>query len=417
MLKRLLSRLTGAQQDELAPSLLAAACFFCILFAAFMLRPLRESMGLRSGIDALHTLYLGTLALMVVANIIYAALVARFRRASIITIFFRAAMLCIALFAFLLYTQPAEPSALLGNTFFIWFSVFNVLATSVFWQLMADTHSLENSKRLFGFIGVGGTLGAIAGSAYAWQLAEILGPAGLMLCAILLLEAAAQLAKRISANQSNQTNAHQEPIGGSPFAAFKDILQSPYLIAIAAYILLFTICSTLLWFQKMRIVNAAVEGTNAQTATFAAIELAAQSATVILQLCLTSRIIRLLGVGKTLAIVPLITVAGFVALALSPTILIYTIFEATRKASNYALSKPARETLFTVVPREDKYKAKALIDTFVYRAGDVVGTGVDLALAAAAALIAAAAIPLASCSLALAISLGVMQRRKANTPE
>jgi AAA family ATP:ADP antiporter len=458
MLNRLLSRCTGARQDELAPSLTAAACFFCILFAAFMLRPLRESMALSSTDDSailaaiyhtlsldreiikpLYLLYLGTLCLTIFANIPYSALVARVSRATTVKVLFRFAMLCIAAFVIAPKFLPEAWRPDLAVLFFIWFSVFNVLTASAFWQLMADTHRFEDSKRLFGFIAIGGTLGAIAGSAYAWEFASIIRhsalgeqavPIVLMCSAILLLEAAAQLAKRISKSKPAPHHAERTPIGGSALAGLIDLARSPYLLAITAYLLIFTVGSTFLWFEKMRIVEATVSGQTDQTRIFAAIELVAQTATIILQLALTSRIIRILGVGKTLTIAPLITVLGFISLAVAPILLVYTAFEATRKAANYALAKPARETLFTVIPREDKYKAKALIDTFVYRAGDVLGVAAHLAIVALAATLATDAptkavsqltlaiiVPLAATAIVIALTLGAMQRRKAITTE
>ena len=184
----------------------------------------------------------------------------------------------------------------------------------------------------------------------------------------------------------------------------------PYLGGVGMMVLLFTIGSTLLYFEKLRIVELAVEGDADRTRLFAGIELAGQILTVVLQLLLTGRLMRWLGVGVMLAAVPLITVLGFGALGLFPTLAVLTVFEATRRAGNFALTKPARETLFTVVPREDKYKAKAGIDTFVYRGGDSVGTGIDWALARLGAPIAAVAIPVGVIGIVLAGWLGRRQK-------
>lgn len=461
MVKQWLSRLTGAKQSELAPSMLAAACFFCVLCASFMLRPLREAMALRNVDDSailgwvygtfsldreiiqpLYLLYLGTLILTVLVNVPYSALVARVSRVAVVAVLFRFAMVCIAGFVVAPDQLPEAWRPEIAVLFFVWFSVFNVLTASTFWQLMVDTHRLEDSKRLFGFIGVGGTLGAIGGSASAWWLAGTLGdsaladrlgarvvPIVLMVCSVVFLEAAVQLSKRISRVRAESTGIERERIGGSALAGLTDLARSPYLLSITAYILIFTIGSTFLWFEKMRIVEASVEGQDEQTAIFAAIEFAAQSATVVLQLFLTSRIIRLFGVSRTLALVPLITILGFVSLVIAPVLVIYTAFEASRKAANYALTKPARETLFTVVSREDKYKAKALIDTFVYRGGDVLGVAAHLGVAALVVSITrntdesplqmqglltlGIIVPLGLIALALAFTLGRMQRRRA----
>ncbi|MEM8835230.1 MAG: MFS transporter [Planctomycetota bacterium] len=421
MIRRQLERVVDFEEGEFLPALLAGLYFFCLLFGYFMLRPLRESMGLEGGVDRLRWLYVGTLVSIIVINVIYGALVSKVERRRFIPIVYRFAIACLLVFLGLLLWRGDELGATVGSVFYVWLSAFNVFTLTVFWGFMADTFTLEQGKRLFGFIGLGGTLGALAGSTYAWQLAGLLGPVGLMLSAAVLLECATQLARRLGtlAARRSQEEAREEvePVGGVSWSGITRVLQSPFLRGIAIYILVFTVMSTLLYFEKMRIVDETVEGLNKRTEVFAGIEVLAQSLTILVQVFLTARLMRWFGVGSLLAVVPAVSLVGFSWLTLAPSLLAVTVFEATRKACNYGVSKPARETLFTVVSRDEKYKAKGVIDTFVYRTGDSVGTLVDKPIHAAAVALAAVALPLAALGVGLAVWLGLAEKRRAEADD
>ena len=405
---RILDKLVDFRSGEGVPAVLGTLCFFCLLFSYSLLRPLREAFGLERGEDSLRLLFLATLVAMTVVSVAYGWLVKTLPRRIFVPLVYRLAILSLAAFLALLLWKGEGVSRWVGSVFYVWLSVFNVLAVSVFWALMADSFSLEQGKRLFGFVGVGGTAGAIVGSSTTWQLAEHIGPVGLMLVAMVLIEFAAQLAGALNRRSARGIDAplNDRRIGGSAWAGLGHMMRSPFLAGIALYVLLYTVGSTLLYFEKMRIVASAVEGRDERTSVFAAIELAGQSMTIILQVFLTGRLMKWLGVGALLAAMPLVSLIGFGALWVWPTLAVVTLFEAARRASNFALSKPARETLFTVVPRDDKYKAKAVIDTVVYRGGDTVGTLVDKVVAMAMASVAVVALPLSAGSLVLGFWLG-----------
>jgi AAA family ATP:ADP antiporter len=415
MAPRWLHRLIDLREEELAPSTMGAVYFFCLMFGYFMLRPLRESMGLEGGVGRLRLLFLATLLVMVVVNVGYGWLVANLRRRLFVPLIYRGAIACLLVFTLLLLSGN-EPGGLVGRVFYVWLSVFNLLAVSVFWALMADTFTLEQGKRLFGFIGVGGTAGAIAGSTFAWTLAERLGPIGLMILAACLIEAAAQIATRLARRDPRDRSLANERIGGAPWRGLLDVVRNPYLGALGAYVMLYSVLSTLLYFEKMRIVEANVAGADARTSVFAGIELAGQTLTVLIQLFLTGRLMRWFGVGTLLAAVPAVTIAGFAALLLAPTLGVLATFEAVRRASNFALSKPARETLFTVVSRDERYKAKGAIDTFVYRGGDSLGTLADKGAELAALSAGYLAIPIAGVALTLSVWLGFRERARNTQP-
>jgi AAA family ATP:ADP antiporter len=408
----LLARLVDARENESVPMLLAAAQFFCLLFGYFMVRPLRETMGLRGGVDEVRVLFQVTIGVMIVGNLAYGLVASRVGRRALVPGVYGAVVLSMGGFLAWMLAAGEGESVWLWRVFYVWLSVINVFTVSVFWQLLADVFTLEQGKRLFGFIGVGGTTGAIAGSTYAWELADRIGTFGLMVSASALFIAAGVIAlvlcRAVGPGPSEPARAGVEgrAVGGRAWSGLTRLFADRYLGGVGLLVLLFTIGSTLLYFEKLRIVGLAVEGDADRTRLFAGIELAGQVLTVVLQVLLTGRLMRWLGVGALLAVVPLVTVFGFGALGFFPVLTVLTVFEATRRAGNFALTKPARETLFTVVPREDKYKAKAGIDTFVYRGGDSIGTGIDGLLARLGAPVAAVAIPVGLIGVWLAGWLG-----------
>jgi len=301
----------------------------------------------------------------------------------------------------------------------VWFSVFNLFAVMLFWALMADRFTLEQAKRLFGAIAVGGTLGAIFGPWLASQLARPLGTPALLLVAaaflVLALGAAAWLARLRP--QEGHAPAEESLIGGSAWEGFRAVFRSPYLLALCAYVLILAIMATFLYFTRLQMVAALGTSLDMRTAMFARIDMITQVATLLLQAVVTGHLMKRLGVSVALALLPITALLGFIGLAIAGSIAALVAFEATFRAVQRGIMRPSRETLFTVVPRADRYKAKAFIDTFVYRAGDVVGAqteGLLKQLGMGLAALAAVAVPLAAAWMALGLWLGYAQRARAN---
>lgn len=421
MIRRFIERVVDFAPGEFGPAVLSALYFFCLLFGYFMLRPLRDALGLEHGVDSLQVLFLITLGVMVIANLAFGFVASRLERRVFVPLVYGFAVLCIGVFLAIFLVRGEDRSALVGQVFYVWLSVFNLFAVTVFWGFMADIFRREQGKRLFGFIGVGGTAGAICGSAWSLALADTLGATGLFGCAMLCVAMAGAIAIALDRKAERRSMIGHEDegeppprIGGASWEGIRDVARSPYLMGIAVYVGLFTVLSTFLYFEKARIVEALTTETDSRVQVYAGIELGGQMLTIVLQLFVTGRLMRLLGVGTLLAVVPAVTVIGFVGLAAVPSLLVIAVFEALRRASNHALSKPARETLFTVVPRADKYKAKSFIDTFVYRGGDAVGTLADRGIAAGGVTVAWVAVPLAAGALLLSFWLG---RREELTPD
>ena len=351
---------------------------FSVLSSYYILRPIRDDMGVAGGIENLPWLFTGTLAGMIAVNPPFAALVARLPRARFITVTYRFFISNLLIFALLLNLASAEQNIWLGRVFFIWTSIFNLFVVSVFWALMVDVFDTEQSKRLFGFIAAGATLGGIVGSSVTASLAKQVSPTYLLLISAALIELAVFGVRRLSKlsqalRQQPALRRDEAPIGGSVLSGVTHALKSPYLINVSVYILLFTITSTFLYFQQAEIARQSFADRGARTAFFARVDLWVNVLTLGAQLFLTSRLLRAVGVGWTLATLPALSILGFGTLASMPTISVLVAYQVLRRAGNFAFARPTREVLFTVVPREDKYKAKSFIDTVVYRLGDQVG--------------------------------------------
>jgi AAA family ATP:ADP antiporter len=293
--------------------------------------------------------------------------------------------------------------------------------TSIFWCLMADTFNSEQAKRMFGFIGVGGTLGSITGSATA-ALATHIGAVTLLLVSAALLELGVLTVLRfpmreggsapMSGRKRLDASADGDVIGGRVWAGFTHVLNSPYLLGICGFMLLFTIGATFLYFAQSDLVGRAYADRATRTAVLAKLELAVQTLTVLTQIFLTGRIIRWLGLAATLAILPVLSVVGFAALGAFPVFAMVAVFTVLRRGGNFAVTNPAMEVLFTVVKREDKYKAKNVIETVVYRSGDQIGGWTYSGLAALGLTlvgISYVAIPLSAAFLGLGLWLGWRQ--------
>lgn len=414
--------------------------FFFLLFGYFLIRPVREAMGVQRSMSDLRILFVSTCAASLVVTLAFGSVVSRLDRSRFIPIAMRGVIVCLIGFAGVQLFFAADIGVWTGYVFYVWLSVINVFMVSVFWAFMVDVWSLEQSKRLFPAIGIGGTLGALLASLFAWQMAEFIGAAAQMLLAAALFEGTVWVMRAIDRRSdappprrpepgktAQRQPAQREPggLGGSWWEGATAIVGSPYLLGIGLYIVLMTVSSTLIYFLQAGLVADASEELESRVALFAQLDMWTQLATLLAQLFVTARLIRWLGVGLTLAVLPLVTLLGFAALAWVSSIqgvegwqvfAVFATFNALHRASRYAVARPARETLFAVVPAEQKYKAKPIVDVFLYRGGDVAGAGVDRLLATLAVGLggmAVAAAPLAVLWGGLGVWLAWRQRAHA----
>src|SRR5262244_152101 len=375
---RLLKRLIDVRRAEMRALGWSWLYIFCVLSSYYILRPIRDEMGVAGGVENLQWLFTGTLLGMILVNPPFAALVAKLPRVRFIALTYRFFIANLLIFVLLLKMASAEQDIWIGRVFFIWTSVFNLFVVSVFWALMVDVFNSEQSKRLFGFISAGATLGAIVGSSITASLASHVPATYLMVGSAVLLEVAVFSVRQLSRlsdvlHRRPTVGAEETPIGGSVLSGFTHAFKSPYLVNVSIYILLYAVTSTFLYFQQAEIARQAFADRGARTAFFARIDLWVNILTLVAQIFVTGKVLRAFGVAFTLATLPALSVLGFSALAVTPTLVILVIYQVLRRAGNFAFARPSREVLFTVVPREDKYKAKSFIDTVVYRTGDQAG--------------------------------------------
>src|ERR1700733_9112288 len=375
---RYLNKIIDVGPSE-APALVWAWLYiFSLLSSYYILRPIRDQMGIAGGVNNLQWLFTGTLIGMLVLNVPFSYLVKIYPREKFIAISYRFFAANILLFAFALYLATPEQTIWVGRIFFIWTSIFNLFVVSIFWQMIVDIFISEQGKRLFGFIAAGATLGAIAGSVFTVSTVEHMAQGYLMVGAALMLEVAVFCVRRLSGLSAAlasrpRTEQPQQPIGGTLLGGIRDALSSSYLLNVSLFLLLYAVTSTFLYFQQAAVVSHSFQNRAAQTAFFASVDLGVNVLTLVVQLFLTGRILKRFGGGTALSMLPLFSVLGFGAVALLPTLSSVVAFQLIRRAGNFAIARPTREVLFTVLPREDRYKAKSFIDTAVYRLGDQIG--------------------------------------------
>ena len=420
LLRRFFNGLLNIRREEVAPILVAAGFFFCVLTALMVLRPARDAIGMGRGLDEVRWLFIGTAVVTLGVNPMFGWLVSRFTRLVFITATYAFFALSLVGFYALITVAPAAVGEISGRVFYVWFSVFNLFSTMVFWALMADRFTPEQSKRLYGAIAVGGTLGAIFGPWLASVLVKPLGTAAMMLVSAGFLLAAIGAARVVSWLQPGQSKelatetaaVNRTVIGGNAWAGIGAVLRSRYLLGISAYVLLMSIMSTFLYFTRLSMVAALGDDIDLRATVFAQLDTITQVTTLLLQLVVTGHIMKRFGVSVALMLLPLTASLGFVGLAAAGSFAVLVLFQATFSAIQRAVARPARETLFTVVSREDKYKSKAVTDTFVYRGGDVIGAWTEGwlgSLGLALVGLASAVVPLAAAWALLGLWLGRRQ--------
>jgi len=449
-------KLVMLKPDEGRAVVLSAAYFFFVLFSYYLLRPLRDEMGIRGDLDKLPWLWTGTTIATLLAAPLFSWVTARFPRRTFIPWFYRFIALNLLVFYVVLVTvaKGGPKNIQVGYAFYIWLSVVNLMMTSVFWAFMADMFVNEQGKRLFGIIAVGGTFGAICGSLIPAFLAEHVGAVHLMLLSIVLIEGAVQCVLALcrhfqirSATIAAMSNCPacgydltglavvdesrrcpecgaavplQAPVSREPsrkvWEGLRIISKSPYLQMMVVYMLLFTITSTFVNFEQSRVIKAASAVSDERVAIFARIDLVVNILTLLTQLFVTGQLLTRVGVMAGLLLLPLLTLAGFTAMAMSETVMVLFVFLVLRRAMHYAIDRPTREVLYTVLGPDEKYKSKSFIDTFVYRTGDLAGAGSTILANKVAIGVLALAIPASILWAGSAAVLGMLQKKQGKSP-
>ena len=445
-------RVLNMRRGEFVLAVLSALFFFFVLCGYFFLRPVREAMGVARGMGDLRWLFAVTSLASLFAVLVFGGVVARTNRRRFIPIAYLFVIACLIGFATLLIQDVRAGGGLIGTdaetglargvgyTFYVWLSVINLFSTSVFWAFMVDVFDVDQGKRMFPFIGIGGTLGALAGGGGASLISGLTDspylPAGLMLIgagcfalaiAVMLIldrQAGASELSRLGAGmgsgaaeggEGGRPGGSGARIGGGALEGLRAVFTSPYLLGVGLWVVFMAISNTLIYFTQANVILEATDTFSQRVGSFANFDFLAQAATLFTQIFVTTHVIRKLGVGWTLAVLPLVTVLGFVVLAVWPVYGVMMIFQAVHRATRYAVSRPSRETLFSVVPPAEKYKGKPIVDVFLYRGGDLAGAGIDglfAMLGLGLAWVAMSTAPLAGMWIALSIGLGQAQARR-----
>lgn len=411
-----LQRTVPGTAQERRAALWSFAYFFSLLAGYYVLRPLRDQMGIAGGTKNLPWLFTATFVSLLVAQPLYGALVARLPRVRFIPIVYHFFVANLALFWLLLFFDIEK--VIVARVFFVWVSVFNLFAVAVFWSFMADLFTSEQGKRLFGFIGAGGTAGALLGPVITICLSGPLGPVNLPIAAAVFLEFAVLCVHQVEkvADPRTEAASQAQGIGGSAFAGLSELMRSPFLLGVAGWVSLLSFGATIAYFAQANIVSATFHSAAAQTRLFAGIDLAVGLLSLATQVFATATFLKRLGTGIAAAALPAIYVVGFAALAIAPSLSVVVTLQVAQRWMNFAIANPARQVFFTVVGREEKYKAKNLIDVVIYRGSDAlygwVYDGLQ-ALGLKLGAIALFALPVAAGWLFLSTALGRTQERLA----
>ncbi|HWC63113.1 MAG TPA: MFS transporter, partial [Rhizomicrobium sp.] len=331
-LDRVLAKLVAVRSGETPALLWSSAYFFVLLAAYYILRPVRDQMGIAGGVKSLPNLFTLTFVVILIAQPAYGALVARIARSKFIPIVYHFFVLNLAVFWALLHYNIEVKLA--AQAFFVWLSVFNIFAVAVFWSFMADLFESEQSKRLFGFIAAGGQAGAMAGPALAITLAKPLGPANLLILAAILLEVAvfctARLEKAVAVLAPkeprkemvhNPAKEQKQVVGGGWLEGFIAVAKSPYLAGNAIWMVLLSFTGTVIYLEQANLVSASGADASSQVQLFASLDLSVGVITLLLQWLITGRLMTKMGTALALALQPVVFALGFGLLAVSPILM------------------------------------------------------------------------------------------------
>lgn len=386
--RRWLWKIARIEGHEAGAAFAGFAYIFCAFTAYMILRPVRETMGITSGVANLPALFWGTLGATLLTQPIFGWLTSRYRR----TVFLPWVYLFFALnlLGFYLWFHFESDHTWIARAFYIWLAIFALFVPSVFWSLMADIFRPEQSRRLYGFLAAGTSAGGVLGPFIAATLAPVVGTINLLLFSMFFVSASILCIRYLTAwheralatNPAVATPDVNRPLGGSLWAGFTLVARSPYLLSIVAFVILLSWVTTFLYLEQANLVQKALPDRDAQTQLFGWVDFAVQTLSLLLQLFVLSRLTKWLRFTAVLVLAPALMIIGYSALALYPVLPVLLAAMILRRVGEYGLVRPCREMLFTSVDRETKYKAKNFIDTVIYRTGDATSASVHAGLVA-----------------------------------
>lgn len=376
---RFLSRLAPIEPNETRAVVASFFLFFFMWAGYFAVRPVRETIGTLIGREQLANVWIVTWVVSLAIIPLYGIVVGRFRRSVFLPWIY--GLVAAVLASIGLALQGDQVNLLVGKFFYVFISVVNLFLISMFWSFLLELFEKEQTKRLFGVIAAGGSAGALAGPLVSDLSVSTIGNSGVLFLGAALFVAAIFCQRLLLAIWSERTTAatagEDRPIGGNLFAGITLILRSPYILAIALYVVMISTVNTLLYFEQLRLVEVAFPDTTDRTRIFARLDWIVQGLTVLSQVFLTGRIAKRFGVTALVTFVPVIMVAGFLGLAFSGTFAVLAFVFVIRRACEYAFVRPGREMLWSPLDKETKYKAKNTVDVPIYRGADALSAQVN----------------------------------------
>ncbi len=372
---QLLKKTSQIEREEIDATLSSFAFVMILMASWYVLRPVRDAMASDWTDAEVSWLWTFTFFFSAAAVSLYGLAVARVpysRLVPSVYLFFSLSFVLVYL-----GTQILTDRTLLDKSFYVWVSVFSLFHVSVFWSFMAEVFTQQQSKRLFGFIGAGASVGALIGPSLPAFFARDLGTDNLLLVAAITLLFTLPLVTRLQKHSAGATSAPRE-IGGNPFAGFEVFLKTPYLLGIGLFIFLYTAIGSFVYFELKNLL--ADLDRDARTAVWGQMDLAVNALTLLIALFATGRLATRFGLSTTLALVPALIGGGLLILAALPSVAVVTAVQVARRAGNYGMTRPAREMLFTAVDRESRFKAKPVVDIVIYRGGDMLNAWAFTAL-------------------------------------
>ena len=375
-----LTQVLGIRRDEFAPVAWSFAYFFCLLSAYYMLRPVREAMAIVGGVQNIPWLWTGTFIVMILTTPVFGWIASRFPRKTFLPwVYYFFIFNIMIFFAVFSYMDAYELDQVwIARSFFVWLSVFNLFVVSVFWSFMADIYSKEQCRRLFGVITAGGSTGAFLGGIITGLLVVPIGFKNLLPVSALLLLIAIFCVYRLrrwTAQRETDENVDdvetESALGGSVLDGILRVFTSPYFSAIAMALVLANFLGGVMYFYMAEMVSLEFPNTDERTRVFAFLNTVTTAASFIGQLLIVRHSVRKLGVGMTLAVMPVVAVIGFAVLAINPTFIVLAALQVALRSIGFGLTKPTSDMLYSVASPEARYKAKNFIDTAVYRGADL----------------------------------------------
>ena len=421
----LLAKVFGIQRGEFVAVAWSFAYFFFVLSSYYIIRPVREEMGVGSGPNTIPYLFIATFITMIFATSLFGWVASRYPRRVFLPwvyLFFIANML-IFWGVFSQIRGAGGDFVWLGRVFFVWVSIFNLFVVSVFWSFMADIYTREQGRRLFGLITSGGSVGALIGGIATSTLVTKIGFQNLLPISAAVLLAAVFCIGRLKdwvhhehESEIDRTVESKKPLGGSALAGITHLMSSKYFLAIALLSVIASLLGTALYMFRAELIETAILSPDARTQFFSNMNIAQNALALVAQMFLVKQVVTRFGIGRSLSLFPLASVIGFAVLAFEPTLMAVAVLDVVRRGLGFGFAKPSTDMLYSVVTPEEKYKTKNAIDTAVYRGGDVVGTWsikILSILGMSMAAISVLMVPFAIVSAIVALWLGRDYNRRA----